>query len=374
MNGGRESTGRTTRRQLLGAFSAAGLSTWLLSDCLPAADRQLSGPGASLLVGLDGWSLSFAAGMRAGEFKPTKPLTAWDILAKVRQWGLKGAQVEILSMPKLGTHDFEAFRKAVAEAGVYWEVSAGSVQNEKGVLQAIEYNVALGSSVVRAFMELFSIQFKDISLDDYVSDAMAHIKKLLPKFEQRRLHLCLENHGGLRSKHLRRVLKAFPSEHLGVNLDTGNPLLTLEDPLEVVEEFAPRTYTCHLKDWKLLRSQDGVVVRGCALGDGAVDLTAAVDILRAKAPRAQPLHLNIESPQEYLPLRLFTADYWRTHGDITGKDLGHFLRLVEKQNAPARDEDRIASMRGEPESVILAEEEVTIARSVAYCRDVLRLL
>jgi hypothetical protein len=31
-------------------------------------------------------------------------------------------------------------------------------------------------------------------------------------------------------------------------------------------------------------------------------------------------------------------------------------------------------MRGEPERVILAEEEAAIARSVTYCRHMLRLL
>ena len=223
-------------------------------------------------------------------------------------------------------------------------------------------------------MEGFSIQFANISLDDYVSQAIKHIGNVLPKFEQHGLHLCLENHGGLRTRHLCRVLKTFPSPHLGVNLDTGNALVTLEDPVEIARELAPRTYTCHLKDWRLLRAEDGIVVRGCSLGDGAVDLKAIVEILRQRAPKGQPLHLNIESPQEYLPLKLFAADYWRTHGEITGKDLEYFLRLAEKQNAPARPEDRIASMRGEPEGVILAEEEAAVAKSVTYCRDVLGLL
>lgn len=66
-------------------------------------------------------------------------------------------------MPKLGSHDFQAFYKAVAQANLYWEASAGSVRNEKGVLQAIQYNVALGSTVVRAFMEGFAIQFANVS-------------------------------------------------------------------------------------------------------------------------------------------------------------------------------------------------------------------
>jgi hypothetical protein len=207
------------------------------------------------------------------DVKPARRMTAWDILAKVRQWGLKGAQVEPgpTQMPKLGSAEFESFRTAIRKAGLYWEVSAGAVQREEQVLEALEY-------------------------------------------------------------------------------------------------------TCHLKDWNLIRSRDGLIVRSCALGDGVVDLKAIVRILRSNAPAGRPLHLNIESPQEYLPLRLFTAEFWRWHGDVTGSDLGNILRLAERRGMPAETDCRIASMRGEPETAILAEEEAAVVRSVAYCRDVLGLL
>lgn len=372
MTNARKPESQLHRRQVLGVLAAAGLGTHLSAGRARAAAQPSGGNGVRFLLGVDGWSLSFALGMRR-EFKPGKPLTAWDILAKVRQWGLEGAQVEVPAMPKLGTADFAAFQKAVADAGAYWEVSAGSVQNEKGVRLAVEYSAAMGSKIVRAFMEGFGIQFKlhGAALDGYVDAAIAHIRNLLPEFERRGFYLCLENHGGLRTRHLRRVLKTFPSEHLGVNLDTGNPLLTLEDPVEVVRELATRAYTCHLKDWNLLRSDDGLVVRGCALGDGVVDLKAVLDALRTRAPQDRPLHLNIESPQEYIPLKVFTAEFWRSHAEVTGREFGNVLRLAEKRNAPARDDDRIASMRGAPASVILAEEEAAVARSVAYCRDVL---
>ena len=327
-----------------------------------------------MLLGLNTWSYALATGIRPQMVKPRKPLTAADILEKVRQWGLKGAQIQLNQMPKLGSDEFQSLRKTAAQHGLFLEVCSGRVQDEKGMLEALEYNLALGSQVVRTYMELFKIQFEDISLEDYVSDAIKHIGNLLPPFEKRRVHICLENHGGLRTRHLRRVLKTYPSEYLGVNLDTGDSLLTLEDPVEVAKEFAPRTYTCHLKDWKLLRNDEGIVVRGCAVGEGAVDMKAIVGVLRARAPQSRPLHVNIQATQEYLPLKLFTAEYWRKHGEVTGQELEHILRLAEKQNARAQTGDLLSSDRGEPESVILAEEEATVAKSVAYCRDVLHLI
>ena len=362
-----------TRRRAVRGLSLAGLGAGLCGNRLLAAEGKQVDRKAPMLVGVDAWSLSFACGVRR-EFKPARRIGAADILEKVRRWGLKGAQVEVPQMPKLGSPEFRTLQRKIADAGLYWEVSAGMVQNEAGVRLAMEYNLALGSKVVRAFMEGFGIQFKPISLDDYVSEAIAHIRNLLPEFENRGLYLCLENHGGLRMKHLRRVLKTFPNEHLGINLDTGNAVLTLEDPVEVANELAPRTYTCHLKDWNLIRCPEGLIARGCASGEGVVDLKAIVEILRAKAPQDRPLHLSIESPQEHLVLKMLTAEFWRGHGDVTGRELGNMLRLAEKRNMPIQGEYRIAALRGEGESTILAEEEAAIARSVAYCRDVLHLL
>lgn len=362
-----------TRREVLRALTAAGMGAGVLSKGLLAEERKENAAKAPLLLGVDSWSFSFACGMRR-ELKPAKPMKAAEILAKVRQWGLRGAQVGAGEMPPLGSSELAALRKNIEDAGLYWEVSAGSVQHEDGVRRAMEYNVAIGSKIVRSFLEGFGIQFKHLSLDDYVNDAIGHIKNLLPEFERRGLFLCLENHGGLRTRHLRRVLKTLPSEHLGLNLDTGNAVLTLEDPVAVAEEFAPRTYTCHLKDWNLIRNDDGLIARGCALGDGVVDLKAMIEILRAKAPLRNPLHLNIEAPQEYLPLKIFTADFWKWHGEVSGRELEHTLRLCEKRDMPPKNDYRIASMHGEPERMILAEEEAAIAQSVTYCRDVLNLI
>jgi len=323
-----------------------------------------------MLLGVNRWSFHFACGSRV---KPSERMTVWDTLAKVDGWGLKGAQVGAGAMPELASPELDSLREAIAERKLFWEVSGGMVQSEDAVLRALEYNAALGTKVVRAYMEGFGIQFKGISLDDYVDDAISHTRNLLPEFERRGMYLCLENHGGLRTKHMRRVLETFPSEHLGLCLDTGNPILTLEDPIEIVEELAPRTYTCHLKDWNLIRCEEGLVVRGCALGEGVVDLRAALDVLRANAPFPDELHLNIEAPQEYIRLELFTAEFWRHHPDVTGAALGNILRLAEERDMATDGEYRIASMRGEPEEVVLAEEEAGVAQSIAHCRDALGL-
>jgi hypothetical protein len=125
--------------------------------------------------------------------------------------------------------------------------------------------------------------------------------------------------------------------------------------------------------------QEPAITRRHALGTLAAGLgagLAAGRIPAAEGPgeaQRTAMLLGIEAPQEYIPLALFTADFWRHHGEVAGRELENILRLAEKQNARARPEDRTAAMRGAGEATVLAEEEQAIARSVAYCREVLRL-
>lgn len=325
-----------------------------------------------MLLGIDNWSFGFAWGMRS-EFKPSRPMICHHLIEKIQKYGLKGAQVGLHDVPVLDSPEFEAFREKIRNLGLFWEISAGLVSNEGEVLESLDCAVALKSKVVRAFIEGFGIQFKFDSLDNYVSDAISHLRNIMPKVEERELFLCIENHGGLRMKYLRRIFDAVKSDHLGILLDTGNPVLTLEDPVEVVKELAPRTYTVHLKDWKLVKTDDGILARGCSLGDGVVDLPAVVEILKRYAPYPEELHLNIEAAQEHIPLNIFTAKFWKYHKEVTGAELGNILRLVEKRNANPTIDYRLAYMRGASETEILAEEESAIQKSIHYARGVLEL-
>ena len=69
-----------------------------------------------------------------------------------------------------------------------------------------------------------------------------------PIAKKHSVKLALENHKDWRIDEMLSILKRISSEHVGVNLDTGNNLALLEDPHAVVEALAPHTLTTHLKD------------------------------------------------------------------------------------------------------------------------------
>ena len=74
--------------------------------------------------------------------------------------------------------------------------------------------------------------------------------------------------------------------NVGFNVDTGNAYLGgVSDPYEMLEACADRMFHIHAKDIELKQSEDergkvtGTAV-GCACGDGVIDWTRVVKILK----------------------------------------------------------------------------------------------
>jgi len=71
------------------------------------------------------------------------------------------------------------------------------------------------------------------------------------------------------------------------------------DPNEDVEYLAPYAFTTHIKDMLVedFKSEYGLhnmQARGCAVGDGHVDIPRALDLLDKQSPFSNGLHIVIE--------------------------------------------------------------------------------
>ena len=103
--------------------------------------------------------------------------------------------------------------------------------------------------------------------------------------------LALENHGRFagRADQVRAIIDAVGSPALRVNFDSGNFLITDEDPLSAARDLADLIAMVHLKDMKTAAADEpghvfitprGRKLTGAALGDGLVDLSALIAYLR----------------------------------------------------------------------------------------------
>jgi sugar phosphate isomerase/epimerase len=177
------------------------------------------------------------------------------------------------------------------------------------------------------------------------------------------LRLAVENHKDWRVDELLAILKRLDSRHVGVCVDTGNSIALLEDPLEVVEAYAPWAYTTHLKDMAVREYEDGFLLAEVPLGEGFLDLKKIVAVLRAARPE---LHLGLEMiTRDPLKVPCLTPRYWATFARVPGRDLARTLALVRKHGAP-HPLARLSELS--PEAKLRAEEQ-NVRRCLAYARQ-----
>ena len=200
------------------------------------------------------------------------------------------------------------------------------------------------------------------------AEASSHSLKLAaPVVARHGILLAIENHKDWRADELLAILNRDGNDHVGVCLDTGNSIALLEDPMEVVEALAPRSFTTHFKDMSLEEYRRGFRLSEVVFGTGILDLTRVVRVLRAARPG---IRFNIEMiTRDPLEVPCLTPGYWATFPDLPGRHLARMLSLIRDQ-APGRPLPRISHL---PREAQLRAEEDNVRLCLAFAHDRLGL-
>jgi sugar phosphate isomerase/epimerase len=130
------------------------------------------------------------------------------------------------------------------------------------------------------------------------------LKKILQVAERYGVMVAIEPHQSItkRTKGLLRVATLVQSPMLKINYDTGNAFLGGEDPYAGLHASLPLLAHLHAKDISITQAEEekgkvtGTPV-GCACGEGVIDWTRVVDILR-KASWSGVLSVECGTPAQ----------------------------------------------------------------------------
>ncbi len=188
-----------------------------------------------------------------------------------------------------------------------------------------------------------------------------------PVATRQRMRLAIENHKDWRIDQMLDRLKRLGSEYVGVCVDTNNSFALLEDPMAVVEAYAPVGFAAHLKDMAVAEYEDGFLLADVPLGQGLLDLPRMVRILRKARPEIQfSLEMATRDP---LKVPCLTQKYWATFEDVPGSDLARTLRYVRENASP----ERLPKVNHLPLGEQVKLEEENIKRCLRYASKHLNL-
>ncbi len=181
------------------------------------------------------------------------------------------------------------------------------------------------------------------------------------------VRLAVENHKDQRIPERLEVFKHISSEYVGACVDTGNSFALLEEPIEVVEAYAPWAFSVHLKDQAVQEYEGGFLFADIPLGEGFLDLPKMIAILSRANPAVQfSLEMITRDPLR-IPCR--TDKYWATFADVPKSDLDRTLRIVRASTSDG-PLPRVSHL---PLDWQVAREEENVKKCLKYARDHLNL-
>jgi sugar phosphate isomerase/epimerase len=222
-----------------------------------------------------------------------------------------------------------------------------------------------GARVVRTVLSngrRYETYTEAAQLEQLQRHARRSLELAAPVLKRERVRVAIENHKDWLVPELLALLKAFDDEWIGVCVDTGNSIALLEDPLEVVQAYAPYAASVHLKDMGVEPADTGFQLSEVPLGSGYLELRRTLDVLERANPRIQ---FNLEMiTRDPLAVPCLTGNYWVTMGQRHARELARTLADV-RAHPPRHPLPRVTGLDA---AARLALEDRLVRESLAYAR------
>ena len=361
---GRSLTRRAWLQSALAA-SAAGASL-LRSDAALAQDA----PPKKIRLGIDNFAVR-AMGWKAPQLIDYAKSLEVDVLFIT----------DLMAFESFDTKPLTELRARAKDAGleIYlgtWSICPTSTTFKKDWGTAEEHlrlglRVAndLGSPVLRVILGNGSDRSTPGGIEARIADTVDICKKCRSAAMDLGVKIAVENHAGdMQSRELVSLIEQAGKEYVGANVDSGNAVWTLEDPLTNLENLAPYALTTSLRDSAIWESQKGLTVQWTAMGEGNIDLPA---YFKRFAELCPDVPVNIETISGFnREIPYLTPDYWKVWPKARAEDLARMVAIAKTGKPRDGWSPPAGADRKEAEKEYQKGE---IERSIAYCKKTLGL-
>lgn len=322
-------------------------------------------PGSKPKLGLDLFSLR------------TQGWDAFQYLDYAAKYGLENIHYsEIRFLGGLEEAHLKKVRERAEKHGISIEIGMRSIcptskafdpaqgTAEQQLTRMIHAAKIIGSPIVRCFLGTFADREKDSILRN-VENSVKVLRAVRTKAMDAGIKIAVENHAGdMQARELKALVEAAGKEHVGVCLDSGNPVWALEDPHHTLETLAPYVLTSHVRDSALWRVPEGVAVRWTRMGDGNVDIAGYLQkYLRLCPGRPISLEIIVTGARTY---NVYQEQFWEAYRQTPAWEFSRFLALADR-GTPHAPQPPLAK------SLALEREREDLETSIRWTKELLKV-
>jgi len=233
---------------------------------------------------------------------------------------------------------------------------------EEHLALGIKAAKALGSPVLRVVLGSGEDRKSSGGIEARIADTVKVCKTARSLALDTGVKIAMENHAGdMHSAELVQLIEAAGKDYVGANMDSGNAVWTMEDPLQSLERLAPYTLTTSLRDSAVWESENGATAQWTAMGEGTIDLKTYFKRFAELCPNV-PVHIETISGFNR-EIAFLKQDFWKVWPKFSDENLAAFIALAKK--GTAREAKKGTNT---PEY-----QKGEIERSIKYCKETLGL-
>ena len=316
-------------------FLATTLATTAASALTQHLNAQTSAPKAPVRLGVDIYSLQSQnftpfqsldycknLGIKVVHFSEIRFLGNLepDNLKKVREYA---AKLDI---------DLEIGMRSICPSSSMFDKTQGTAEEQLGKM--IASAKIIGSRIVRCVLGSANERSGVIPLAAHIDNTITVLKNIRSKAMDAGVKIAIENHAGdMQARELRTLIEGAGKDFVGVCLDSGNPMWTLESPHLTLETLHPYVLTSHVRDTYVWMTPNGVAVRWVRTGEGNIGIDSYmkkyVELCPGRALSAEV----IVQPQPRM-FNVYDPKFWDAYKSTPAWEYERFLELAEKGVVP----------------------------------------
>ncbi len=222
--------------------------------------------------------------------------------------------------------DLEIGMRSICPTSTMFDKAQGTAEEQIG--RMVDAARIVRSPIVRAV--LGSSADRRGGIESRIDDTVKVLKNVRSRLMDAGVKVAIENHAGdMQARELKMLVEAAGSEFVGVCLDSGNPVWTIEDPHVTLETLAPYVLTSHMRDSALWNTPEGAAVRWTRMGEGNMGMEDYLRKYIEKCPgRAMSLEVIVSAQPRILNYR--NPQFWDIYRNTPAWEFARFLALCDK--------------------------------------------
>jgi sugar phosphate isomerase/epimerase len=221
----------------------------------------------------------------------------------------------------------EVGMRSICPSSKMFDTSQGSAELQ--LERLIRAARLLGSPIARAVLGSMADRAVPPGIEAHIENTVRVLRAVRSRALDAGIKIAIENHAGdMQARELKTLVEEAGRDWVGVCLDSGNPLWTIEDPHLTLEVLAPYVLTSHLRDSAVWRLPEGAAVAWVRAGEGNVRLDEWVrEFVRRCPGRTLSLEVIVTGPRVFPYL---DPKFWEAYRNTPAWEFARFLALAER--------------------------------------------